>query len=53
MKFEKPIINISMFAMENVVTDTSAVTTNLDNANAAAAELAAGKEKAVMITVTF
>ena len=57
MKFEKPIMNISMFEIENVVTESGSVNPpqvekNIDNAIADAAGKAAGKN-AVAVTVTF
>lgn len=55
MRFEKPIMNISMFAMENVATDASAVITqsNLEKANADAEVIASEKENVVSLAVTF
>ena len=53
MKFEMPKMNISMFEMENVVTEASSVT-NVANANAAADELMANLgSTAAKITITF
>ena len=57
MKFEKPIMNISMFEMENIVTvsngDTKPVIgrTNIGDAVNAAKSNATGN--AVAVTVTF
>lgn len=59
MKFEKPIMNISMFEMENVVTEASgginpppAGETNIGNAIADATKNAE-TGNAVAVTVTF
>lgn len=58
MKFEKPIMNISMFEMENVVTNASNPT-DLSNANNYADELVNGEStsgtaaKATKLTITF
>lgn len=58
MKFENPIMNISMFEMENVVTEASGginpppTGKNIDNAIADAAKNAE-TGNAVAVTVTF
>ena len=55
MKFEMPKMNISMFEMENVATEASAVLkNNLADANTKAAELVNSAESTVAkITITF
>ncbi|MCH5212449.1 MAG: hypothetical protein J1G06_05510 [Oscillospiraceae bacterium] len=52
MEFEKPIMNISMFEKENVVTNGSgnpSTGTNMDNAIADAEQYAAGNAVAVKV----
>lgn len=51
MKFETPIMNISMFEMENVATTASS--TNFDTAIDQAEGKAAAAANAVAITVAF
>ncbi len=54
MKFEMPLMNISMFEMENVATTASTATTNLAAAEAEAERLANNAGGAVAkIKVTF
>lgn len=52
MKYETPIMNISMFEMENVATTASSAK-NFDAAQTEATTSAAATTNAVAITVTF
>ncbi len=54
MKFEKPIMNISIFNLENVATESSVPqTNNFAAANAEADEMVKDKLNAVKVTVNF
>ena len=54
MKFENPIMNISMFEVENVVTDPSAnVNAAFDKAEELATAATLGGNQAVPVRVVF
>ncbi len=54
MKFENPIMNISMFEMENVITASGVESTDVGEANSYVDGLiAAAGSDAVKVTITF